>query len=30
MTDAWPNYDTYQSRTDRIIPLVVLTPSQQA
>jgi deazaflavin-dependent oxidoreductase (nitroreductase family) len=30
MTDVWPNYDTYQSRTDRIIPLVVLTPTQQA
>lgn len=26
MTDAWPNYDVYQSRTDREIPLVVLTP----
>lgn len=25
MTDAWPNYDTYQSRTDRDIPLVVLS-----
>lgn len=30
MTDAWPNYDTYQSRTDRLIPLVVLTPSERA
>ena len=28
MTDAWPNYDTYQSRTDRVIPLVVLTRLQ--
>ncbi len=27
MTDAWPNYDVYQSRTDRVIPLVVLTPA---
>jgi len=27
MTDAWPNYDVYQTRTDRVIPLVVLTPS---
>lgn len=27
MTDLWPNYDVYQSRTDRVIPLVVLTPS---
>ena len=24
MTDAWPSFDTYQSRTDRVIPLVVL------
>ncbi|HET9875993.1 MAG TPA: nitroreductase family deazaflavin-dependent oxidoreductase [Mycobacterium sp.] len=27
MTDIWPNYDVYQSRTDRDIPVVVLTPS---
>jgi deazaflavin-dependent oxidoreductase (nitroreductase family) len=27
MTGVWPNYDTYQSRTDRVIPLVVLSPS---
>ena len=27
MTDQWPNYDVYQSRTERIIPLVVLSPS---
>jgi deazaflavin-dependent oxidoreductase (nitroreductase family) len=26
MTDIWPNYDVYQSRTEREIPLVVLTP----
>jgi deazaflavin-dependent oxidoreductase (nitroreductase family) len=26
MTDQWPNYDVYQSRTDRLIPLVVVTP----
>ena len=26
MTDIWPNYDAYQERTDRDIPLVVLTP----
>ena len=26
MTDIWPNYDAYQERTDRQIPLVVLTP----
>jgi deazaflavin-dependent oxidoreductase (nitroreductase family) len=24
MTDAWPSYDVYQSRTDRVIPVVVL------
>ncbi len=23
---AWPNYDAYQSRTDRLIPVVVLDP----
>jgi deazaflavin-dependent oxidoreductase (nitroreductase family) len=23
---VWPNYDVYQERTDRIIPVVVLTP----
>jgi deazaflavin-dependent oxidoreductase (nitroreductase family) len=27
MTDVWPNYDVYQSRTDRDIPVVVLSPS---
>jgi deazaflavin-dependent oxidoreductase (nitroreductase family) len=27
VTDVWPNYDVYQSRTDRDIPVVVLTPS---
>jgi len=26
MTDVWPNYDAYQTRTDRVIPLVVLSP----
>ncbi len=26
MTDQWPNYDVYQSRTDRVIPVVVLSP----
>jgi hypothetical protein len=25
--EAWPNYDTYQSRTDRVIPVVVLSPA---
>ena len=28
MTDAWPNYDVYQTRTDRVIPVVVLTSGQ--
>jgi deazaflavin-dependent oxidoreductase (nitroreductase family) len=27
MTDIWPNYDVYQQRTDRVIPVVVLTPT---
>jgi deazaflavin-dependent oxidoreductase (nitroreductase family) len=27
MTASWPNYDTYQSRTDRVIPVVILSPS---
>lgn len=27
MTDGWPNYDVYQTRTDRVIPLVVLSPA---
>jgi len=27
MVDIWPNYDVYQQRTDRRIPLVVLTPT---
>jgi len=27
MTDIWPNYDAYQSRTDRDIPVVVLRPT---
>lgn len=26
VTGVWPNYDAYQSRTDRRIPVVVLTP----
>ncbi|MGV0740544.1 nitroreductase family deazaflavin-dependent oxidoreductase [Mycobacterium syngnathidarum] len=26
VTDCWPNYDAYQSRTEREIPVVVLTP----
>ncbi len=27
MRDRWPNYDVYQSRTDRDIPVVVLSPA---
>jgi deazaflavin-dependent oxidoreductase (nitroreductase family) len=27
VTDVWPNYDVYQTRTDREIPIVVLTPA---
>ncbi len=27
LTDVWPNYDVYQSRTDRDIPVVVLSPT---
>ena len=27
MTDVWPNYDVYQTRTDRSIPVIVLSPS---
>ena len=30
VNDQWPNYDVYQSRTDRVIPVVVLTPSARA
>lgn len=26
MADIWPDYDTYATRTDREIPVVVLTP----
>ena len=26
MTEVWPNYDVYQTRTDRSIPVVVLSP----
>ena len=24
MTEAWPDYDGYQEKTDRVIPIVVL------
>ncbi|OBA93365.1 nitroreductase [Mycobacteriaceae bacterium 1482268.1] len=27
MTEVWPNYDVYQSRTDREIPVVKLSPA---
>ena len=27
VAERWPNYDVYQSRTDRVIPVVVLSPS---
>ena len=27
MTEVWPNYDVYQSRTDRDIPVVILSPA---
>jgi deazaflavin-dependent oxidoreductase (nitroreductase family) len=27
MTRLWPQYDRYQSQTNRLIPLVILTPS---
>jgi deazaflavin-dependent oxidoreductase (nitroreductase family) len=28
LTAFWPNYDVYQSRTDRVIPVVVLSPRE--
>lgn len=27
VNETWPNYDAYQERTDRVIPVVVLTPT---
>lgn len=27
VTEVWPNYDAYQTRTEREIPVVVLTPA---
>ena len=27
VNEVWPNYDAYQERTDRVIPVVVLTPT---
>jgi deazaflavin-dependent oxidoreductase (nitroreductase family) len=26
MADIWPNYNVYQTRTERVIPIMVLTP----
>ena len=26
MNEVWPNYETYQGRTDRVIPVVILSP----
>lgn len=28
VTGYWPNYNTYQERTDRVIPVVVLRPTR--
>ena len=28
MTEIWPDYDTYQTKTDREIPVVVLEPER--
>jgi deazaflavin-dependent oxidoreductase (nitroreductase family) len=28
MTGVWPNFDVYQSRTERVIPVVVLEPRE--
>ena len=30
MATLWPNYDAYQARTERVIPLVILTPALHA
>ncbi len=30
VTDVWPNYDVYQTRTERSIPVVVLSPPASA
>lgn len=27
VSEQWPNYDVYQTRTERVIPVVVLSPS---
>ncbi|WP_344595401.1 nitroreductase family deazaflavin-dependent oxidoreductase [Actinomadura vinacea] len=28
-TSYWPNYDAYQTRTERVIPIVVLSPARE-
>ena len=30
VADQWPNYDQYQERTERVIPVVLLTPADRA
>jgi deazaflavin-dependent oxidoreductase (nitroreductase family) len=30
VSEQWPNYDVYQTRTDRVIPVVVLSPSPRS
>ena len=30
MTEVWPNYDVYQTRTDRSIPVVVISPQERS
>jgi deazaflavin-dependent oxidoreductase (nitroreductase family) len=30
VNEGWPNYDVYQTRTERVIPVVVLTPTGAA
>ena len=30
VNEVWPNYDVYQARTDRQIPVVILTPKAAA
>ncbi len=30
VTETWPNYDVYQERTERVIPLVTLQPIDEA
>ncbi|MFC5754459.1 nitroreductase family deazaflavin-dependent oxidoreductase [Actinomadura rugatobispora] len=30
MAGQWPNYDVYETRTERVIPVVVLSPARDA